>query len=55
MGLAVAGAVGFGYTNIFVTSPTPENLKTFFEFVVEGLKAMDLQVCIVFLFNCILF
>ena len=30
MGIAVAGAVGMGYANIFVTSPSPENLRTFF-------------------------
>jgi N-acetyltransferase 10 len=40
MGLAVAAALGFGYANIFVTAPHPENLRTFFEFVVRGLKAL---------------
>lgn len=43
LGLAIAGAIGFGYSNIFVTSPAPENLKTLFEFVVKGLKAMNLE------------
>ncbi|KAI1731465.1 helicase domain-containing protein [Ditylenchus destructor] len=43
LGLAIAGAIGFGFTNIFVTSPSPENLKTLFEFVVKGLEAMDYQ------------
>jgi N-acetyltransferase 10 len=38
LGLAVAGAVAFGYSNIFVSSPSPENLKTFFEFVFIGKK-----------------
>ena len=33
MGIAVAGAVEMGYANIFVTSPSPENLKTFFDFI----------------------
>ena len=33
LGLAIAGAVGYGYSNIFVTAPSPENLKTVFEFV----------------------
>lgn len=37
LGLAVAGAIAFGYSNIFVTSPSPENLKTFFEFVFVGM------------------
>ena len=36
MGIAIAGAVAMGYSNIFVTSPSPENLKTFFEFVLKG-------------------
>uniref|UniRef100_A0A915DH43 RNA cytidine acetyltransferase n=1 Tax=Ditylenchus dipsaci TaxID=166011 RepID=A0A915DH43_9BILA len=43
LGLAIAGAIGFEFTNIFVTSPTPENLRTLFEFVVKGLEAMDYQ------------
>eukprot|EP01065_Artemidia_motanka_P026716 TRINITY_DN31976_c0_g1_i1.p1 TRINITY_DN31976_c0_g1~~TRINITY_DN31976_c0_g1_i1.p1 ORF type:complete len:1004 (+),score=316.22 TRINITY_DN31976_c0_g1_i1:56-3013(+) len=38
LGLAVAGALTQGYSNIFVTSPSPENLVTFFEFVVRGLE-----------------
>ncbi len=33
LGLAIAGAIGYGYSNIFVTAPSPENLKTVFEFV----------------------
>ena len=36
LGLAIASAVAYGYANIFVTSPTPENLKTLFEFVFKG-------------------
>lgn len=36
LGLAVAGAIAFGYSNIFVTSPTPENLNTFFQFLFKG-------------------
>ncbi|MFH4980783.1 hypothetical protein AB6A40_007492 [Gnathostoma spinigerum] len=43
LGLAVAGAIGFGYTNIFVTSPSPENLKTFFEFVIKGLVVIGYE------------
>jgi tRNA(Met) C34 N-acetyltransferase TmcA len=45
LGLAIAGAVGFGYSNIFVTSPSPENLKTLFEFITKGFDAMNYQVC----------
>jgi len=33
LGLSVAGALALGYSNIFVTAPSPENLKTLFEFV----------------------
>lgn len=40
IGLCLAGAVSYGYANIFVTAPSPENLKTVFEFVVNGLKAL---------------
>ncbi|XP_065343635.1 RNA cytidine acetyltransferase [Cloeon dipterum] len=43
LGLAIAGAIGFGYSNIFVTSPSPENLKTLFEFVFKGLDALEYQ------------
>lgn len=43
LGLAIAGAVGFGYSNIFVTSPSPDNLKTLFEFVVKGFEAMNFE------------
>eukprot|EP00884_Botryococcus_braunii_P019728 jgi/Botrbrau1/6439/Bobra.0034s0015.1 len=35
LGLAVAGAIGLGYSNIFVTAPSPENLRTLFEFIVQ--------------------
>ena len=41
MGLAVAGAVVYGYSNIIVTAPSPENLKTFFEFVIKGLNSLN--------------
>ncbi|KAK9876744.1 hypothetical protein WA026_014982 [Henosepilachna vigintioctopunctata] len=43
MGLAVAAAIGFCYTSIFVTSPSPENLNTFFEFVFKGFDALNYQ------------
>ena len=43
MGLSVAGAVACGYANIFVTSPTPENLNTFFQFVLKGFDALGYQ------------
>lgn len=43
MGLAIAGAVAFGYSNIFVTSPSPDNLHTLFEFVFKGFDALEYQ------------
>lgn len=43
LGLAVAYAIGMGYSNIFVSSPHPENLKTFFEFVFQGFDALELK------------
>ncbi|KAG7027109.1 RNA cytidine acetyltransferase 2 [Cucurbita argyrosperma subsp. argyrosperma] len=41
LGLAVAGAVAAGYSNIFVTAPSPENLKTLFDFVCKGLNELQ--------------
>ncbi|XP_071734621.1 RNA cytidine acetyltransferase 1-like [Rutidosis leptorrhynchoides] len=41
LGLAVAGAVAAGYSNIFVTAPSPENLKTLFEFVSKGFDMLE--------------
>lgn len=43
LGLSVAAAVAFGYSNIFVTGPSPENLKTFFEFIFKGFDALEYQ------------
>lgn len=43
MGLAIAAAVSFGFSNIFVTSPTPENLITLFEFVFKGFDSLSLK------------
>nr|XP_018667185.1 RNA cytidine acetyltransferase [Ciona intestinalis] len=43
LGLAISAAVAFGYSNIFVTSPSPENLKTLFEFVFKGFDALEYQ------------
>eukprot|EP01133_Synstelium_polycarpum_P001434 gene1434-1663_t len=41
LGLAIAAAVAFGYSNIFVSSPSPENLVTLFNFVFKGFDALD--------------
>ncbi|AQZ13919.1 KRE33 (YNL132W) [Zygosaccharomyces parabailii] len=43
LGIAIAAAVSNGYSNIFVTSPSPENLKTLFEFIFKGFDALGYQ------------
>ncbi len=43
LGLAVAAAIAHNYSNIFVTSPSPENLRTFFAFLFVGFDALDYQ------------
>ncbi|XP_072172418.1 RNA cytidine acetyltransferase-like [Diadema setosum] len=43
LGLAISTAVAFGYSNIFVTAPSPENIRTLFEFVFKGFDALDYQ------------
>ena len=43
LGLAMASAVAFGYSNIFVTAPSPENLKTMFDFIFKGFDALEYQ------------
>lgn len=40
LGVAIAAAVASGYSNIFITSPSPENLKTLFEFIFKGFDAL---------------
>ncbi|KAL8478874.1 hypothetical protein ACS0TY_030671 [Phlomoides rotata] len=41
LGLAISGAVAAGYSNIFVTAPSPENLKTLFEFICKGFDSLE--------------
>ena len=41
MGIALASALVYGYSNIFVTAPTPDNLKTFFDFVLLGITKLN--------------
>ena len=43
LGLAVSAAVAYGYSNIFVTAPSPENLTTVFEFVLKGFDALGMK------------
>ncbi|KAI1903930.1 hypothetical protein AGOR_G00000480 [Albula goreensis] len=46
LGLAIAGAVAFGYSNIFVTSPSPDNLHTLFEFIFKCVSCVCVCVCV---------
>ncbi|KAI9720055.1 MAG: hypothetical protein M1812_003182 [Candelaria pacifica] len=41
LGVAVAAAIAHGYSNIFITSPSPENLQTLFEFIFQGFEALS--------------
>lgn len=43
LGLSVASAVAAGYSNIFITSPSPENLTTLFQFIIKGLGILGYQ------------
>jgi N-acetyltransferase 10 len=40
LGVAIAAAVAHSYSNIYITSPSPENLKTLFEFILKGFDAL---------------
>lgn len=41
LGIAIAAAVAHGYSNIFITSPSPENLKTLFDFIFKGFDSLN--------------
>lgn len=43
MGLSIAAAIAFGYVNVYVTSPHPENLITLFEFILKGFDSLEYQ------------
>lgn len=43
LGLVMAGAISLNFTNVFVTSPSPENLKALFEFLIKGFDALNLK------------
>ena len=40
LGISIASAIVYGFSNIFVTAPTPENLGSVYEFVFRGLDAL---------------
>lgn len=43
LGISISAAVAHGYSNIFVTSPSPENLRTLFEFIFKGFDVLGYQ------------
>jgi N-acetyltransferase 10 len=43
LGLAIAAALAHGYSNVFVTSPSPENLKTLFDFIFKGMDVLGYE------------
>ncbi|KAI0308709.1 hypothetical protein OF83DRAFT_1160306 [Amylostereum chailletii] len=43
LGLAIAVALAHGYSNMFMTSPSPENVKTLFEFIFKGMDALGYE------------
>ena len=40
LGISIAGSIVYGFSNIFVTAPSPENLKSVFEFIFKGLDSL---------------
>lgn len=42
LGLAISAAIAYGYSNIFLTAPSPENLGTVFEFILKGFDALGM-------------
>lgn len=44
MQILIAEVLLCRYSNIFVTAPSPENLKTLFEFVHKGLDSLEYKV-----------
>ena len=43
LGLATSAAIAFGYGNIYITAPHPENLNTYFAFLFVGLKILNYE------------
>ena len=40
LGISIAGSIAYGYSNVFVTAPSPENLTTVFDFIFKGFDAL---------------
>jgi N-acetyltransferase 10 len=43
LGISLAAAVAYGYSNIFIAAPSPENLKTLFQFLFKGFDALGYE------------
>ena len=41
LGIAISAAIIYGFSNIFVTAPSPENVGTLFDFIFKGLDALN--------------
>ena len=41
LGICLASSIVYGFSNIFVTAPNPENTNTLFKFIVQGLNALN--------------
>ena len=46
VGLAIAGSLALGYSNIFVTAPSPENLRTLFDFILKVCMLVTSRKCL---------
>ena len=41
--MVTAAAIAMGFSNVFVTAPSVENLCTYFDFVSKGLEALGMK------------
>ena len=41
LGISISAAIVYGFSNIFVTAPSPVNLGTLFDFIMTGLDALN--------------
>lgn len=41
LGISLACSIAYGYSNIFITSPTPENVNTVFTMAIRGLQELE--------------
>ena len=41
--MVTASAVLMGFSNIYITAPSPENLVTYFEFLITSLETLGMK------------